>query len=122
MFDKLLPVLEAIPPQDLNATLTSLSKALSGRGEQLGTTLEELDQIFVAVNRNLPDLEGTLEGLASFSRTYSQALPDVVDALDSFRTTSNTIVERQSDLRTLIATLGVASDDLTGCCARTAPT
>lgn len=114
LFDKLLPVLEAIPPQDLNATLTSLSKALSGRGEQLGTTLEELDQIFVAVNRNLPDLEGTLEGLASFSRTYSQALPDVVDALDSFRTTSNTIVERQSDLRTLIATLGVASDDLTG--------
>ncbi len=114
MFDKLLPVLDAIPPQDLNATLTALSKALSGRGEQLGTTLEELDQIFVEVNKNLPDLEGTLEGLATFSQTYSQALPDVVDALDSFRTTSNTIVERQADLRTLIATLGVASDDLTG--------
>lgn len=114
LFDKLLPVLDAIPPQDLNATLTALSKALSGRGEQLGTTLEELDQIFVEVNKNLPDLEGTLEGLATFSQTYSQALPDVVDALDSFRTTSNTIVERQADLRTLIATLGVASDDLTG--------
>lgn len=114
LFDKLLPVLEAIPPQDLNATLTSLSKALAGRGEQLGTTLEELDQIFGKLNENLPDLEGTLEGLASFSQTYSQALPDVIDALDSFRTTSNTVVERQDDLRTLIATLGVASDDLTG--------
>ncbi|MBD0864003.1 MCE family protein [Gordonia sp. zg691] len=114
LFDKLLPVLEAIPPQDLNATLTSLSSALSGRGEQLGTTLEELDQIFGEINENLPDLEGTIEGLATFSETYSQALPDVVDALDSLRTTTNTIVERQDDLRTLIATLGVASDDLTG--------
>lgn len=114
LFDKLLPVLEAIPPQDLNATLTSLSSALSGRGEQLGTTLEELDQIFGEINENLPELEGTLEGLATFSQTYSQALPDVVDALDSLRTTTNTIVERQDDLRTLIATLGVASDDLTG--------
>ncbi|MCD2145466.1 MCE family protein [Gordonia paraffinivorans] len=113
LFDELLPVLEAIPPQDLNATLTALSQALSGRGEQLGTTFEELNQIFGEVNKNLPELEGTLEGLASFSQTYSQALPDVIDALDSFRTTSNTIVERQGDLRTLIATLGVASDDAT---------
>ncbi|GAC84538.1 MCE family protein [Gordonia paraffinivorans] len=113
LFDKLLPVLEAIPPQDLNSTLTALSQALSGRGEQLGVTLEELDKIFGEINENMPDLEGTLEGLATFSQTYSQALPDVIDALDSFRTTSNTFVERQGDLRTLISTLGVASDDAT---------
>lgn len=113
LFDKLLPVLEAIPPQDLNSTLTALSQALSGRGEQLGVTLEELDKIFGEINENMPDLEGTLEGLATFSQTYSQALPDVIDALDSFRTTSNTFVERQGDFRTLISTLGVASDDAT---------
>lgn len=113
LFDKLLPVLEAIPPQDLNVTLTSLSTALAGRGEQIGTTLEELNTIFTRINRSLPDLQGTLRGLASFSQTYSDALPDVVDALDNFRTTSNTIVERQGDLRTLIATLGVAATDTT---------
>src|SRR5690606_4407211 len=69
LFDKLLPVLEAIPPQDLNSTLTALSQALSGRGEQLGVTLEELDKIFGEINENMPDLEGTLEGLATFSQT-----------------------------------------------------
>ena len=115
LFDKLLPVLEAIPPQDLNVTLTSLSRALSGRGEQIGVTIDELNQIFgkLAETQNLNDLQGTLRGLASFSQTYSQALPDVVDALDNFRTTSNTLVERQGDLRTLISTLGVASTDAT---------
>ncbi|MEP9390889.1 MCE family protein [Gordonia sp. VNK1] len=114
LFDKLLPVLDAIPPQDLNVTLTSLSQALSGRGEKLGATVEDLNTVFAGINRNLPALEGTIQGLASFSQTYSEALPDVIDALDSFRTTSNTIVERQGDLRTLIATLGVAATDTTG--------
>lgn len=114
LFDKLLPVLQAIPPQDLNVTLTALSQALSGKGEQLGTTFDNLNKVFAGLNANLGPLQGTLRGLASFSQTYSQALPDVIDALDNFRTTSNTIVERQGDLRTLIATLGVAATDTTG--------
>ncbi|GAB20289.1 Mce family protein [Gordonia effusa NBRC 100432] len=113
LFDRLLPLLEAIPPQDLNVTLTSLSQALSGRGEQLGTTFEELNQIFSKINDNTDELQGTLRGLASFSQTYSEALPDVIDGLDNLRITGNTLVERQGDLRTLIATLGVAATDTT---------
>ena len=115
LLDRLLPVLDAIPPQDLNVTLTALSQALSGRGEQIGTTLEELNTIFgrLSTPKNLNSLEGTLQGLASFSKTYSTALPDVIDALDNFRTTNKTIVDRQGDLRTLIATLGTASTDTT---------
>ncbi|MFW0795400.1 MCE family protein [Gordonia sp. CPCC 205515] len=113
LFDDLLPVLKAIPPQDLNVTLTSLSQALSGRGDQLGVTFDELNTIFGRVTDNMPALEGTLRGLASFSQTYSQALPDVIDALDNLRVTGNTLVERQADLRTLISTVGVATTDLT---------
>ncbi|MFW0788742.1 MCE family protein [Gordonia sp. CPCC 205333] len=113
LFDRLLPLLKAIPPQDLNVTLTSLSQALSGRGEQLGTTFEELSQIFSRINDNTDELQGTLRGLASFSQTYSEALPDVIDGLDNLRITGNTLVERQDDLRTLIATLGVAATDTT---------
>jgi virulence factor Mce-like protein len=113
LFDDLLPVLDAIPPQDLNVTLTSLSQALAGRGEQLGVTFDELDTIFRRFNDNMPELQGTLRGLSSFSQTYSEALPDVIDALDNFRTTNRTIVERQGDLRTLIATVGVAATDTT---------
>lgn len=59
LFDKLLPVLQAIPPQDLNVTLTSLSQALQGRGEELGTTIDNLNKVFVGINGVLPDLQGT---------------------------------------------------------------
>ncbi|MBJ7290366.1 MCE family protein [Williamsia sp.] len=105
LFDKLLPVLKAIPPQDLSVTLGSLSKALTGNGEKLGTSLDNLNNIFSKFNQNMPELQGTLRGLASFSETYSEALPDIVDALDTLRTTTNTLVERQGDLKTLISTL-----------------
>ncbi|NDK88501.1 MCE family protein [Gordonia desulfuricans] len=114
LFDKLLPVLQAIPPQDLNVTLTALSSALQGRGEKLGATVEDLNTIFSNVDDNMSALQGTVRGLASFSQTYSEALPDVIDALDNLRITTNTINERQNDFRTLISTVGVAATDTTG--------
>ena len=109
LFDRLLPVLDAIPPQDLSVTLGSLSKALQGNGERLGATFDELNNIFKQVNANMPELEGTIRGLATFSQTYSQALPDVIDALDTLRTTSNTLVEKQGDLRAFISTVQKAT-------------
>ena len=114
MFDKLLPLLKAVPPQDLNVTLTALSKALEGRGDQLHTTITDLNKVFSGINKVLPDLEGTLQGLSDFSQTYSEALPNIIDGLDNLRTTGNTIVEKQSDLRNLISTLSTAATDTTG--------
>lgn len=113
LFDALLPILEAVPPEDLNATLTSVNAALAGRGGQLKTTISQLNDIFGELNANMPELQGTLEGLASFADTYSEALPVVIDALDTFRVTNKTIVERQGDLRTVISTLSVAAVDTT---------
>ncbi|MFT3900970.1 MAG: MCE family protein [Gordonia sp. (in: high G+C Gram-positive bacteria)] len=112
-FDRLLPLLKAVPPQDLNVTLTALSQALSGRGQELGETVKRLDAIFAEINDHTTDLQKTLRGLASFSQTYSEALPSIIDGLDNLRITGNTIVERQGDLAGLIASLGVAATDTT---------
>lgn len=113
LFDRLLPLLKAVPPQDLNVTLTALSQALTGRGQELGETIKRLDAIFTEVNAHTDDLQGTLRGLASFSTTYSDALPSIIDALDNLRVTGNTLVEREGDLAAFISTLGVAADDTT---------
>ncbi|MFZ2510218.1 MAG: MCE family protein, partial [Gordonia sp. (in: high G+C Gram-positive bacteria)] len=113
LFDALLPLLEAVPPERLNATLTSVNAAIGGRGAELKTTIRELNSIFGELNKNMPALQGTLEGLASFSQTYSEALPNVIDALDNLRVTNRTIVDHQGDLATLISTLGVAAVDTT---------
>ena len=113
LFDALLPVIEAIPPQDLNVTLSAISQAIGGKGQQLGEIIDRLNSIFKRVNANMSELQGTIRGLATFSQTYAEALPDIIDAFDNLRITGNTVVERQGDLRSTIQTLSVAATDTT---------
>ncbi|MGB3697208.1 MAG: MCE family protein [Gordonia sp. (in: high G+C Gram-positive bacteria)] len=113
LFDALLPVIKAIPPQDLNVTLSAISQAIGGKGQEIGQIVDRLNTIFTRVNANMTDLQGTIRGLATFSQTYSEAVPDIIDALDNLRITGNTLVERQGDLRSTISTLSVAAVDTT---------
>ncbi|MBC2639336.1 MULTISPECIES: MCE family protein [unclassified Rhodococcus (in: high G+C Gram-positive bacteria)] len=110
VLDGLLPLLQAIPPQDLANTLGALSQGLSGRGAELGLTLDRLEEIFGGLNTELPAIQEDLRGLADFSQTYSEAAPELVNALDNLRTTGNTVVEKQGEISTLLASLtGTAS-------------
>ena len=105
VLDGLLPLLQAIPPQDLANTLGALSQGLSGRGAELGLTLDRLEEIFGGLNTELPAIQEDLRGLADFSQTYSEAAPDLVNALDNLRTTGNTVVEKQNEISTLLVSL-----------------
>ncbi|MGK2887893.1 MAG: MlaD family protein, partial [Rhodococcus sp. (in: high G+C Gram-positive bacteria)] len=69
LLDNLLPLLEAIPPQDLANTLGALSQGLDGRGAELGLTIDRLENIFAGLNTELPNIQQGLRGLADFSQT-----------------------------------------------------
>ncbi|MDJ0358853.1 MCE family protein [Rhodococcus sp. H29-C3] len=105
LLDNLLPLLEAIPPQDLASTLGALAQGLSGRGEQLGFTIDRLENIFKGLNTELPNIQQGLRGLADFSETYSDAAPQLIDALDNLSVTGNTLVEQRPAVDTLITSL-----------------
>ncbi|MFG1789956.1 MCE family protein [Nocardia sp. NPDC049149] len=111
LLDDLMPLLQAIPPQDLAATLGSLSQALSGQGLALGESVDKLDNIFRQVNGVLPDLQQDLRSFAEVAATYSDAAPQLVQALDNLRTTNATIVQRRWDIDSLYAVLTPASSD-----------
>lgn len=116
LLDGLLPLLQAVPPQDLANTLGALSQALSGRGEEIGVTVERLETIFAGVNSELPNLQQGLKGLADFSQTYADAAPELVDAFDNLRTTGATVVQQQNQIQALMssvtATAGSTADFL----------
>ncbi|MEV6277665.1 MCE family protein [Nocardia sp. NPDC051832] len=109
VFDDLLPLLQAIPPQDLAATLGALAQALVGQGDELGAGLDDLENVFRQVNGVLPELQDGLRSLATVAGTYSEALPQLIDALDNLRTTNATIVQRRGQLDELYAILTPAS-------------
>ncbi|GAB2542054.1 MCE family protein [Nocardia heshunensis] len=105
LLDHILPLLQAIPPQYLSSTLGALSNALQGQGEELGKTVDRLDDIITQVNGEMPTLQQDLKSLADVATTYADAAPQLVNALDNLRTTNATIVQKRSQIDTLLATL-----------------
>ncbi len=110
--DNLLPVLKAVQPEKLSSTLSAISTALEGKGEQLGETLSELGDYLRELNPHVPKLQENLRELAEFSGNLSDVAPDLVATLDNLSTTSRTIVDQSFNLDTLYRTVTTASSDL----------
>ncbi|MYW64485.1 MCE family protein [Streptomyces sp. SID8379] len=112
VLDDVLPMLTAVQPQKLSATLSAVSQALEGRGNQLGDTLTQLDAHLRKFNPNLPTLNEDLKQLVKVSHVYADAAPGIIDALTDFTTTSGTIAEKQSDLAAAYGDTTRAAEDL----------
>lgn len=112
MYDVFYDLLTAVPPQDLAVTLGSLNQAFSGRGEKIGRMVETFQEMAEGINTELPNLESNIQDFATFADTYSDALPDLIDALDTLRTTNTTIIERRSSIDLMLETLTLAAGDL----------
>ncbi len=109
----LFPLLRAVRPVDLNATLNALSRALGGRGEQLGETMDELDTYLGRIGEHLPTLREDLIKLADVARTYDLAAPDLLEVLKNVTTTAETVVDSKVQLGTFFADLGGLADTST---------
>jgi phospholipid/cholesterol/gamma-HCH transport system substrate-binding protein len=100
----ILPLLQAVKPAELNATLTALATALKGRGEQLGQTLVHLDKYLTALNPEVPQLVDDLKKLGQVAVQFNDAAPDVIATLDNLKTSSKTLVDKKAALDNLLTT------------------
>ncbi|WP_433474714.1 MCE family protein [Spirillospora sp. CA-142024] len=111
VLDDLLPLLQAVKPAELNATLNALATALQGRGDQIGRNLEEADELLRKINPQLGTLVHDLRGLADVSDIYSAAAPDLLQTLRNLNVTSRTITDKRATIEQLIpATTALAED------------
>ncbi|MFC5748191.1 MCE family protein [Actinomadura rugatobispora] len=108
-----LPLLTAVQPAKLSATLTAMSQALEGRGDELGQTLVTLDAYLKKFNPDLPALNRNIHELVAFSHNYADATPDILDALYDFTATSRTVVDQRRNLSELYSTVTSGAQDLT---------
>lgn len=106
----LFPLLRAVRPADLNATLYAIAHALQGKGEQLGDTLVNLDDYLRTMNVELPTLKTDLQLLSKVSKTYELAAPDLIRVLRNATVTAKTISAKEGDLdRALSSITGLAT-------------
>lgn len=109
----LMPVLQAVRPQDLAATLNALSQALDGRGAQLGETVTRLDAYVHELNPEIPNLQANFRELAGVADLYNDAAPDLLQALSNLATTSRDLASHRGDFQALLANVTAASSDST---------
>jgi phospholipid/cholesterol/gamma-HCH transport system substrate-binding protein len=113
VFDDLLPVLKAVQPHKLSATLTAISTALEGRGERLGQAMVTTAEYLEDFNPHLPALASDLRDLAEVSELYGDIAPDLLDALTESTTTLNTVVDQRTELTDLYAQVTSSAQDVT---------
>ena len=106
----LLPLLRTVPPVELNNTLSAVATALSGRGEQLGETIEELDAYLREFNPHLPQLGRDMAALGGVTRTYTEAAGPLLDMLGNLAATSRTVVDEQTQLTKFLTSVTGAAD------------
>jgi phospholipid/cholesterol/gamma-HCH transport system substrate-binding protein len=104
---RLFPLLRAVRPADLNATLNALATALAGRGERIGESMDRLDGYLSAIGPHLPTMRKDLVALADVAHTYDLAAPDLVRMLRNLTVTSRTVVAKRVEL-------GAFFDDVAG--------
>jgi phospholipid/cholesterol/gamma-HCH transport system substrate-binding protein len=112
VLNSLIPLLTAAQPQKLSATLTAIAQGLRGRGAEIGRALVLLNSYLRQMNPQLPALDRDLRELTKFTRTYSHAAPDILQALNDFSITGRTIAAERAQVAALFSTVTAASDNL----------
>ena len=110
VLDDLMPVLQAVPPAKLNATLNALATALDGRGEQIGHSIDLLSKLAPKLNKSLPDLQHDIKRIGDVAQIADQAAPDVLRTLRNTVVTSRTIVAKRQTLATTLS-VGIGVTD-----------
>jgi virulence factor Mce-like protein len=114
VIDDMLPLLQAVQPQDLAYTLGAMANALRGHGTALGENLVNTGQYISEINTVLPQLEADIGKMADFADTYQAASQDLLAVLDNLSVTNKTIVDQREQLRRTFTVVGSSSNTFAG--------
>jgi phospholipid/cholesterol/gamma-HCH transport system substrate-binding protein len=108
--DNLLPLLQALKPQDLSMTLNALSTALRGRGNLLGDNLVRQASYLKTINPQLPAIAQDMAGLAAVSNDYADTAPDLLTTLDNLSASSRNLVQERTALDSFLTSTSDFAD------------
>ena len=114
LFDEMLPMLQALQPEKLTATLGELAAMLRGQGTAIGDSMAAWNDYLAKLNPLVPQMADDLGALGRVATQYADAMPDLLDALDTMTTTAATMVDQRDQLSQVFATVIDASDASTG--------
>lgn len=114
VMDELLPLLQSIQPEKLQAALGELATMLRGQGDDLGDTFSAWGDYLTKLQPQVPQMAEDLSKLGEVADAYADAAPDLLSALDSFTTPSRTAVKERATLAEAYARVIGAADNTRG--------
>lgn len=109
VFEQLTSVLAQIEPAKLNETLGAISRALSGRGDDFGQALADLNDLLAEIEPALPALRDQLAIAPEVFNVYADTAPDLLATAANASQISQTLVEEQTNLDAfLVSAIGLA--------------
>lgn len=102
VFQNLVNVLDKVEPQKLNAVLTALAQAVRGRGEAIGKSIVDTNDVLGELNSRSAQIRQNWKSLQGFSDSYSEAAGNILAALDAGTVSSATITRQAHDLDALL--------------------
>jgi phospholipid/cholesterol/gamma-HCH transport system substrate-binding protein len=110
VLDDLLPMLQAIQPDKLAATLGALAEALRGNGDRIGQDLVAADTYLAALNKEMPTIRDDVRKLATVLNSYDAVMPDLLSVLRDASVTAATVTDQRTQLSTFLAETTNAAD------------
>jgi len=110
VFAQLKGVLDVVDPAALNTALSATATALSGRGDDLGTLVSGVADYTAELNQHQEAIASDIKDGADVADTYAEAAPDLVRVLKQAGRTSDTISDKDDDLRDLLSSLTELGD------------
>lgn len=104
VFGDLLPLLTAVQPAELNATLTAVAEALQGRGAELGHTLVQLDGYLQKINPHVKQMVSDIVKLGNVASEYNGVAPDLLQTFRNLETSARTTIEKRDSISQLFLT------------------
>jgi len=101
--DDIDELVKALGPAELASAIGSAADALSGRGAQLGESIDLANSYFARLNSRWPLFREDIGLLADNLEILSTYGPDFLAAIDDSLVAARTIVERRAQLTTLLA-------------------
>ena len=109
VFQQLVSVLSQIQPAKLNQTLGAIAKGFNGRGDKFGQSLVDLDAALTTLNPSLDTLNHEIAIAPTVFGAYTDAAPDLLKTVTNATKISDTIVDQNNNLDSLlVSAIGLA--------------
>lgn len=115
VFENVVELVKMIDPAKLNSVLTAVAEAVRGKGDRMGEATTALNRVLTELNARNDLIQRDWRSFKRFNDTYAGAAQNILTILDSFNTTSETLVRQSSALDVLLMNaigFGDAATDL----------